>query len=91
MFRCPLKIECFYKFIGNLKLSVIQKKPTETHNFIRLIFEHNDLIRLYTQNIDGLEDVYSDFISSEVVVKLHGDLENLICTKCFQRVKFNRS
>ena len=29
--------------------------PTPTHNFLKVLHEHGVLLRVYTQNIDGLE------------------------------------
>ena len=55
-------------------------KPTKAHYFIKLLEEKNKLLRLYTQNIDGLEAKTG--ISTNLLVNCHGMYDTAHCTKC---------
>ncbi len=63
-----------------------RSKPTRTHNFIRLLQQNNKLCRLYTQNIDGLEEVAQldrdPTRKSPSLVPLHGTVRYLVCRLC---------
>ena len=77
-------------FIAELKLIILQSNFTETHNFINYIAKTKNLLRCYTQNIDCLEHMYSEFQNSRLLIKLHGDLNTLKCTVCSEKVNFDR-
>lgn len=51
-------------------------RPSAMHYFIRLLSEHGKLLRLYTQNIDGLD--FRAGIPREKVVQLHGSFESAV-------------
>ncbi|CCH63076.1 hypothetical protein TBLA_0J00780 [Henningerozyma blattae CBS 6284] len=94
LFRDSLKIEFFAKFIENFYNNYIRcAKPTQTHYFIKHLQDRNKLMRCYTQNIDGLEEM-SGLIKKanehEPVIQLHGDINNLQCIKCFQEFEWTR-
>nr|CAG4709546.1 unnamed protein product [Naegleria fowleri] len=55
-------------------------KPTRAHYFIRLLEKKGKLLRLYTQNIDGLEA--KSGVSDDVLVNCHGMYDTAHCTKC---------
>lgn len=55
-------------------------KPTLTHWFVRLLAEKGLLLRLYTQNVDGLETLTG--LDPELFVEAHGNLRTGRCTKC---------
>ncbi|KAG2379427.1 hypothetical protein C9374_006544 [Naegleria lovaniensis] len=55
-------------------------KPTKAHYFIKLLENHNKLMRLYTQNIDGLEA--KSGISKEFLVNCHGMYDTAHCIEC---------
>ena len=47
-------------------------KPTTTHYFIKLLADMKVLLRHYTQNIDGLEDLTG--LSRDMTVQAHGNV-----------------
>ncbi|EFC39772.1 silent information regulator family protein [Naegleria gruberi] len=55
-------------------------KPSKTHFFIKLLQDKNKLMRLYTQNIDGLER--KSGVSDELLVHCHGKLHTSHCMHC---------
>lgn len=55
-------------------------KPTPTHNFIKLLDDKGLLLRLYSQNIDGLEAECG--LSDERVIACHGSFAQSHCMAC---------
>ncbi|XP_022247435.1 NAD-dependent protein deacetylase sirtuin-3-like [Limulus polyphemus] len=54
--------------------------PNEVHYFVKLLHEKKKLLRMYTQNIDGLERLAG--IPSEKLVEAHGSFNTASCIKC---------
>jgi NAD-dependent SIR2 family protein deacetylase len=54
--------------------------PTLTHSFLKLLAEKSLLLRLYTQNIDGLE--YLAGIPEDLLVECHGHFRTASCIDC---------
>ncbi|XP_032127355.1 NAD-dependent protein deacetylase sirtuin-3, mitochondrial isoform X2 [Sapajus apella] len=55
-------------------------KPNVTHYFLRLLHDKGLLLRLYTQNIDGLERASG--IPASKLVEAHGTFASATCTVC---------
>jgi NAD-dependent SIR2 family protein deacetylase len=55
-------------------------KPTPTHAFLRMLSDQNKLLRVYSQNIDGLETLAG--LQDERVVQCHGGFRNAHCIQC---------
>ena len=58
-------------------------QPTLGHCFLRLLEEKGLLLRLFTQNIDGLERMAG--ISPELLVEAHGSFADAHCVECRQQ------
>ncbi|XP_068117025.1 NAD-dependent protein deacetylase sirtuin-3, mitochondrial [Hyperolius riggenbachi] len=56
--------------------------PNPAHYFLRLLYDKGILLRLYTQNIDGLERVAG--IPAEQLVEAHGTFSSATCTMCLK-------
>src|SRR5690348_8432290 len=81
--------------MGLLKELVVNAEPTTTHFFIKKLADMKKLKRVYTQNIDNLEELiglHIDWQFEKVknnkaqVVQLHGTLEKLqynLCTNIY--------
>lgn len=54
--------------------------PTLTHSFLKLLSDHNLLLRNYTQNIDGLEFLAG--LDSDKIVECHGHFRTASCARC---------
>ena len=77
----------FYRFARNLYPSKDGKsgpKPTPAHRFLALLSERGMLRRVYTQNVDGLEELAG--VPSSKIVQTHGCLRHASCLKCKRRV-----
>ncbi|XP_078077204.1 NAD-dependent protein deacetylase sirtuin-3 [Mustelus asterias] len=55
-------------------------KPNDIHYFLRLLHDKGLLLRLYTQNIDGLERAAG--IPSEKLIEAHGTFSTASCSLC---------
>ncbi|XP_053368510.1 NAD-dependent protein deacetylase sirtuin-3, mitochondrial [Clarias gariepinus] len=55
-------------------------RPNLTHYFIRLLHDKGQLLRMYTQNIDGLERMSG--IPAKKLVEAHGTFVTATCTVC---------
>ncbi|XP_027622472.1 NAD-dependent protein deacetylase sirtuin-3, mitochondrial isoform X2 [Tupaia chinensis] len=55
-------------------------RPNATHYFLRLLHDKGLLLRLYTQNIDGLER--ESGIPDSKLVEAHGTFASATCTVC---------
>ncbi|XP_037694213.1 NAD-dependent protein deacetylase sirtuin-3, mitochondrial isoform X2 [Choloepus didactylus] len=55
-------------------------RPNITHYFLRLLHDRGLLLRLYTQNIDGLERASG--IPASKLVEAHGTFASATCTAC---------
>ncbi|XP_074514652.1 NAD-dependent protein deacetylase sirtuin-3, mitochondrial isoform X1 [Sebastes fasciatus] len=60
-------------------------QPNLTHYFVRLLHKKNQLLRMYTQNIDGLERLAG--IPPEMLVEAHGTFATATCTVCLSKYK----
>uniref|UniRef100_A0A671WZ64 Sirtuin 3 n=1 Tax=Sparus aurata TaxID=8175 RepID=A0A671WZ64_SPAAU len=60
-------------------------QPNLTHYFVRLLHEKKQLLRMYTQNIDGLERLAG--IPPEMLVEAHGTFATATCTVCRKNYK----
>ncbi|KAK3868948.1 hypothetical protein Pcinc_025697 [Petrolisthes cinctipes] len=70
----------FFKFAREIYPG--QFTPSLCHRFIRLIEQHNKLLRNYTQNIDTLEQV----AGIENVIQCHGSFATATCQRCGHKV-----
>ena len=55
-------------------------KPTPTHAFLRMLHDSNKLLRIYTQNVDGLESLAG--VPDDRVVQCHGGFRSAHCIDC---------
>ena len=70
---------------------ISQAKPTAFHQMLSTLGQEGRLLRLYTQNVDGI-DVALPSLETNVplnpkgpwprTVQLHGGLEKMVCSKC---------
>ncbi|KAI0347638.1 DHS-like NAD/FAD-binding domain-containing protein [Trametopsis cervina] len=56
LFRDPASTALFYAFIAGLKRAVDGAQPGATHRFLGMLEGRRKLVRVYTQNVDGLEE-----------------------------------
>ena len=68
----------FFKFAHSLYPGSIT--PSPSHNFLAWLDEQGILLRVYTQNIDSLEEQAG--VCKDRVIYAHGSLSNATCMKC---------
>ncbi|MBN3272799.1 SIR3 deacetylase, partial [Polyodon spathula] len=56
-------------------------KPNYIHHFVRMLHEKGLLLRMYTQNIDGLERMAG--IPAQKLVEAHGTFSTASCHLCY--------
>ena len=86
----------FHEFVGKMYELTARARPTPGHAFLNHLRESRRLLRVYTLNIDGLEElaglkmhplgVGTTGAAEGDVVQLHGDLRWLRCGLCHTRV-----
>ncbi|XP_015227080.1 PREDICTED: NAD-dependent protein deacetylase sirtuin-3, mitochondrial isoform X1 [Cyprinodon variegatus] len=58
-------------------------QPNLTHYFVSLLHKKGQLLRMYTQNIDGLERLAG--VPPEMLVEAHGTFATATCTSCLRK------
>ena len=81
----------FHDMVRSLSHLVREAKPTAFHDMLSTLGTEGRLLRLYTQNVDGI-DVALPSLETNVPlsakgpwarsVQLHGGLEKMVCSKC---------
>lgn len=90
----------FHTMVRDLSQLVKNAKPTPFHHLLASLSREGRLLRLYTQNVDGLETSMEPL--STVVplqpkgpwprtIQLHGGLEKMVCSKCNEISQFDAS
>lgn len=79
----------FNRMMADLSLKIKQAVPTGFHKLLDQIAESGRMKRIYTQNIDGLEDRLSHISSIQnpqikipMTIQLHGNIGFMSCNKC---------
>jgi NAD+-dependent protein deacetylase sirtuin 2 len=64
-------------------------KATIAHRFVELLHSRTaKLVRLYTQNIDGLEDQCSQ-LPHDKVIAVHGSMDRAQCERCHSNMEYD--
>ncbi|KAI1180669.1 DHS-like NAD/FAD-binding domain-containing protein [Nemania sp. FL0916] len=90
----------FHTMVRDLSQLVKNATPTPFHHLLASLAKEGRLLRLYTQNVDGLETSMEPL--STVVplqpkgpwprtIQLHGGLEKMVCSKCNEISQFDPS
>ncbi|KAJ5568732.1 NAD-dependent protein deacetylase hst4 [Penicillium hetheringtonii] len=81
----------FHELVRSLSEEIKHCKPTKFHEMLASLGKRNQLKRLYTQNIDGLETSMQPLKSEiplsvkgrwPITIQLHGSIEKMVCQKC---------
>lgn len=90
----------FHSMITSLYRSSKKAKPTAFHHMLATMAKEGRLLRLYSQNVDGLDTGLAPLRSATPfrkdengswpkTVQLHGSLEKMVCTKCGEQSEFD--
>lgn len=86
--------------VGSMSRLTKDAKPTAFHHMLATIAQENRLLRLYSQNVDGL-DTKLEPLSTRTplqkdeegkwprTVQLHGGLDKMVCSKCHDITEFD--
>ncbi|KAF2266921.1 DHS-like NAD/FAD-binding domain-containing protein [Lojkania enalia] len=81
----------FHDMVRSLSQSTKNAKPTAFHHLLATLAHEGRLLRLYSQNVDGI-DTSLPPLKTEVplpkkgpwpkTIQLHGGLDHMVCSKC---------
>jgi NAD-dependent SIR2 family protein deacetylase len=77
----------FFKFARNLYFPLGEHKkvePSDSHKLLAMLDKKKMLLRVYSQNIDGLEVVAG--VSNRKMIYAHGSLQWATCCECQRKV-----
>ncbi|TLD34633.1 DHS-like NAD/FAD-binding domain-containing protein [Venturia nashicola] len=83
----------FHTMVRSLATTTRSASATPFHHMLATLAHEGRLLRLYTQNVDGIDTSLPPLSTSVPLerkapwpktVQLHGSLEKMVCTKCHQ-------
>jgi NAD-dependent histone deacetylase SIR2 len=85
----------FHDMVSSMSRLTKDAKPTAFHHMLATIAEEGRLLRLYTQNVDGIDTSLPPLATQiplrkgangkwPTTVQLHGGLDKMVCSKCHQ-------
>ena len=87
----------FHEMVSTLSKLVSDAKPTAFHEMLATLASEGRLMRLYTQNVDGIDTSLPPLVTNVPLepkgpwprtIQLHGSLEKMVCSKCSTLSKF---
>ncbi|KAL1634920.1 hypothetical protein SLS56_002001 [Neofusicoccum ribis] len=91
VYRDPDTTATFHEMVRSLSQQAKSAKPTAFHHLIATLADEGRLLRLYSQNVDGIETSLEPLATKiplpqkapwPKTVLLHGGLEKMVCAKC---------
>jgi NAD-dependent histone deacetylase SIR2 len=88
----------FHDMVRELSHRTKQAKPTPFHHMLATLAEEGRLLRLYSQNVDGIDTALEPLKTNVPLntkgpwpktIQLHGGLEKMVCTKCKSCLDFD--
>ncbi|KAH8676248.1 DHS-like NAD/FAD-binding domain-containing protein [Xylariales sp. PMI_506] len=92
--------ESFHDMVRELAQQTKTAQPTPFHHMIASIAQEGRLLRLYTQNVDGIDTAMPPLATAVPLntkapwpktIQLHGGLEKMVCSKCTEISTFDGS
>jgi len=92
----------FHDMVRNLSKLTKNAEATAFHHLVASLAQDGRLLRLYTQNVDGIDTSLQPLITTVPLqktsegkwpkaVQLHGGLDKMVCTKCGHLSEFDAS
>ena len=91
VYRNDSSTSSFHDMVRELSHLTQKAKPTPFHHMLATLAEEGRLMRLYSQNVDGI-DTSLEPLATKVplnlkgpwpkTIQLHGGLEKMVCSKC---------
>lgn len=91
VYRNDSSTSSFHDMVRELSHLTQKAKPTPFHHMLATLAEEGRLMRLYTQNVDGIDTALKPLATKVPLnikapwpktIQLHGGLEKMVCTKC---------
>ncbi|CAG8950545.1 hypothetical protein HYFRA_00002752 [Hymenoscyphus fraxineus] len=91
VYRDDSSTSSFHDMVRELSHLTKNASPTPFHHMLATLAEEGRLMRLYTQNVDGIDTALEPLATNVPLnskgpwpktVQLHGGLEKMVCTKC---------
>ncbi|KAH7330390.1 DHS-like NAD/FAD-binding domain-containing protein [Rhexocercosporidium sp. MPI-PUGE-AT-0058] len=98
VYRNDNSTSSFHDMVRELGHSTQNAKPTPFHHMLATLAEEGRLMRLYTQNVDGIDTSLPPLATTVPLnrkgpwpktVQLHGGLDKMVCSKCGDLQDFN--
>ncbi|KAH8884553.1 DHS-like NAD/FAD-binding domain-containing protein [Thozetella sp. PMI_491] len=90
----------FHTMVREMAHMTSEAKPTPFHHLLASLAKEGRLMRLYTQNVDGIDTQMEPLATTvplntkgpwPTTIQLHGGLEKMVCSKCGNLENFNGS
>ncbi|KAI9825560.1 MAG: hypothetical protein M1826_006950 [Phylliscum demangeonii] len=100
VYRSAASISSFHDMVRTLAQVATTSEPTPFHHLLATLAHEGRLLRLYSQNVDGLEAGLPPLATAiplgskapwPKTIQVHGGLSKMVCQKCGQLSDFNPS
>ena len=101
MYKDASSTSSFHDMVRNMSKLTKSAKPTPFHHMLATLSQQDRLLRLYSQNVDGIDTALEPLKTSTPLekdkgtgkwpktVQLHGGLDKMVCSKCHDVGEFN--
>ena len=99
VYKDDVSTSTFHEMVRKMSTQTKAAHPTEFHHLLATLAHEGRLLRLYTQNVDGL-DTRLEPLKTEIplprkgpwprTVQLHGGLDIMVCSKCHRPRDFDK-
>ncbi|KAI9655338.1 MAG: hypothetical protein M1821_005485 [Bathelium mastoideum] len=99
VYKDDVSTSTFHEMVRKMSSQTKAAQPTEFHHLLASLAHEGRLLRLYSQNVDGL-DTRLEPLKTEVplprkgpwprTIQLHGGLDMMVCSKCHRPRDFEK-
>jgi NAD-dependent histone deacetylase SIR2 len=98
VYKSDSSTSSFHDMIRELSHQTRNAQPTLFHHMLATLSEEGRLLRLYTQNVDGIDTSLAPLATDVPLnmkgpwpktIQLHGGLGKMVCTKCHELSDFD--
>ncbi|KAI9804372.1 MAG: hypothetical protein M1833_007179 [Piccolia ochrophora] len=97
VYKTDASTASFHEMVRDLSHLVSTSQPTLFHHLLATLAQEGRLLRLYSQNVDGIDTSLTPLATNVPLpprapwprtIQLHGGLEKMVCTKCHKLSDF---
>lgn len=98
VYRNDSSTSSFHDMVRELSHLTQNAQPTQFHHMLATLAEEGRLLRLYSQNVDGIDTALEPLVTRVPLnkkgpwpktIQLHGGLSKMVCSKCGHLEDFN--